>query len=61
MVIEFEMSKDGYILRDALHFADNDVPSQDVIETMKRMRFDRWYESVTNPPIVADSADGVDL
>lgn len=49
MIIEFEKSKDGYTLRDALHLPDDHKLSKAAIETMKQARFDEWYAIVTTP------------
>ena len=37
---------------DALHLADNYGLTDAEIEAMKQARYDKWYEYVTNPPVV---------
>ena len=49
MKIDFEISKDGYTFRDALHLADDHEFSESEIEAMKQARFDAWYAIVTAP------------
>jgi len=48
--IDFEIN--GF--RDALHLADNHGLTDAEIEAMKQARYDKWYEYVTNPPVVVD-------
>lgn len=47
MKIDFEMEKDGYKFRDALHLPDDHGMSDAQIDAMKQERFDRWYAIVT--------------
>jgi hypothetical protein len=47
--IEFEITQDGYTLKDAIVLTDGtDLPEAE-IETMKQKRFDDWYAIVTAP------------
>jgi len=48
--IDFEIN--GF--RDALHLADNHGLTDVEIDAMKQARYDKWYEYVTNPPVVVD-------
>lgn len=47
MKIDFEITKDGYSFRDALHLADDHGLTVAEIEAMKQARFDKWYAIVT--------------
>lgn len=49
MKIDFEISKDGYVFRDALHLPDDHTYTDAEIEAMKQARFDAWYAIVTAP------------
>ena len=51
MKIDFEVTREGYTYRDALHLPDDHGLSEAEIEAMKQARFDAWYEIVTNPPV----------
>lgn len=51
MKIDFEIKKDGYSLKDALHLPDDHTYTEEEIEAMKQERFDNWYNIVTNPPV----------
>jgi hypothetical protein len=51
MNIDFEITKDGYTLKDAIVLPDNHGMTDDEIEAMKQKRFDNWYAIVTAPPI----------
>lgn len=57
MKIDFEMSRDGLVFKDAIHLPDNHSFTTEQIEAMKAERFERWYEYVTNPPeeVVAEA------
>lgn len=48
--IDFEIN--GF--RDALHLADDHGLTDAEIEAMKQARYDRWFDFITNPPIVVD-------
>lgn len=50
MKIDFEMSRDGLVFKDAIHLPDNHSFTPEEIEAMKQERFERWYAYVTNPP-----------
>lgn len=39
---------------DALHLPDDHSFSEAEIEAMKQERYDKWYEFITNPPVVVD-------
>lgn len=39
---------------DALHLSDNHSFSDAEVEAMKQARYDKWYEFITNPPVVVD-------
>jgi len=49
MVINFEISQDGYTLKDAIVLEDNHTLTEAEIETMKQKRFNDWYAIVTAP------------
>lgn len=50
MKIDFEITKNGYTYRDALHLPDDHELSEAEITAMQQARFDAWYEVLTNPP-----------
>lgn len=47
--IKFEISQDGYTLKDAIVLDDNHTLTDEQIEAMKQKRFDDWYAIVTAP------------
>ena len=47
--IKFEISQDGYTLKDAIVLDDNHSLTNEQIEAMKQKRFDDWYAIVTAP------------
>jgi adenine/guanine phosphoribosyltransferase-like PRPP-binding protein len=47
--IKFEISQDGYTLKDAIVLDDNHSLTDEQIEAMKQKRFDNWYAIVTAP------------
>ena len=49
--IDFEITKNGYTLKDALWLPKDHKYSATEIEAMKQQRFDNWYDIVTNPPV----------
>jgi hypothetical protein len=49
MNIDFEISQNGYTLRDALILPDDHTFTTDEIEAMKQDRFDNWYTVITTP------------
>jgi len=57
MVVEFEFETEFGLFKDALHFADDSLPSEKEIEAMKVARRDNWVAAVkaasesTDPPI----------
>lgn len=42
MKIDFEFDTPYGLFCDALHFADDELPSQEIIESMKQQRLDNW-------------------
>jgi len=54
--IDFEKtSEDGLLIyRDAIHLPEDHGLTDDDIEAIKQLRFDRWYSAVTNPPPIDD-------
>jgi hypothetical protein len=50
MIINFEITKDGFTHRDALVLPDNHNLTKAEIEAMKQARFDAWYALMTLPP-----------
>jgi hypothetical protein len=49
MIIDFEIEKDGYKLKDAIHLPDNHKLTEQEIEQIKQKRFDDWYAIVSAP------------
>jgi len=49
MVINFEITQDGYTLKDAIVLPDDHSFTEAEIEAMKQKRFDDWYAIVTAP------------
>lgn len=49
MIINFEITQDGYTLKDAIVLDDNHTFTEAEIEAMKQKRFDDWYVIVTSP------------
>jgi hypothetical protein len=49
MIINFEITQDGYTLKDAIVLPDNHNLTEADIEAMKQKRFDDWYAIVTSP------------
>ena len=49
MVIDFEITKDQYTLKDALVLPDDHGYTDAELEAMKQARFDNWYKIVTTP------------
>lgn len=50
MKIDFEMTRDGLTFRDAIHLPDNHPFTNDQIEAMKQVRFDRWWAAIHPDP-----------
>jgi hypothetical protein len=49
IVIEFEINRDGYTFKDAIHLPENHGLLDSQIETMKQKRFNDWYAIITAP------------
>jgi hypothetical protein len=49
LTINFEMSQDGYTLKDAIVLPNDHNLTDDDIESLKQQRFDEWYAIVTAP------------
>lgn len=47
--IDFEVSKDGQVFRDAIHLPEDHTLTDAEIEAMKQARFDAWYAIITTP------------
>ena len=47
MIIDFEITQNGYTLRDALVLPDDYVPTDAEIEAIKQQRFNNWYIIIT--------------
>jgi hypothetical protein len=52
--IDFEMTKNGFTLKDALMLPDDHGLSVKQIQEMKQARVDNWYNALT---LVADDTD----
>lgn len=52
MKIDFEFTTPNGVFRDALHFYDDVIPSDQEIENMKQQRLNNWLAIVNAPPIV---------
>lgn len=49
VIIDFEISKNGYNFKDAIVLPENHGLSEEQIEAIKQKRFDDWYTFVTTP------------
>ena len=49
MIIDFEITQQGYTLHDALVLPDDHTFTEEEIEAMKQTRFDNWYTIITTP------------
>jgi hypothetical protein len=49
LTINFEMSQDGYTLKDAIVLPNDHNLTDAEIEALKQQRFDDWYAIVTAP------------
>jgi hypothetical protein len=49
ITIEFEISKNGYTLKDAIVLPDDHTMNDYLIDAIKQQRFDDWYAIVTAP------------
>ncbi len=58
--IEFEISQDGYTLKDAIVLEDNHGLTSSEIDSIKQKRFDDWYAIVTAPQEELPEEDIVD-
>lgn len=47
--IDFEIERDGYMFKDALHLPEDHTFTDADIEAMKQQRFENWYTFVTTP------------
>jgi len=59
--IEFEVTQNGYSLKDAIVLPENHNLTESQIEEMKQKRFDDWYAIVTAPQpeeTVEESVEG---
>jgi hypothetical protein len=50
MKIDFEITRNGMMFKDAIHLPDDHTFTAEQIEAIKQERFERWYAYVTNPP-----------
>ncbi len=62
ITIDFEISKDGYTLKDAIVLPEDHGMTNEAIEALKKKRFDDWYAIVTAPSeeeeVANESVDG---
>jgi len=58
MTINFEITQDGYTLKDAIVLTDNHTFTNAEIEAMKQKRFDDWYVIVTAPQEEIEVSNG---
>lgn len=49
MTINFEITQNGYTLKDALVLPDDHTFTDAEIEAMKQVRFNNWYLIITTP------------
>lgn len=49
MILNFEITQNGYTLKDAIVLHDDHTFTDAEIEAMKQKRFDDWYAIVTAP------------
>ena len=49
ITIPFELTQDGYTLKDAIVLPNDHNLTDDDIEELKQKRFDDWYAVVTAP------------
>lgn len=49
-VINFEKTNGTYTLRDSIVLQDDEVLTEEEIETIKQQRFDNWLAVITAPP-----------
>lgn len=48
--IDFEFTTQYGVFRDALHFPENAVPTEEAVTALKRQRLDNWLAIVSQPP-----------
>jgi len=51
VTIDFELTQNGYTLKDAIILPDDHELTDVEIEAIKQQRFDNWYAVVTTPPV----------
>lgn len=51
MQIDFEFETEYGTFKDSLYFADNKIPSESELTSLKQQRLDRWLQLVTYKPI----------
>ena len=51
-MIKIDFTIEGF--SDALYLADDHGLTDAEIEAMKQSRYDKWYEYITNPPLVVE-------
>lgn len=49
--IDFEFETQYGKFCDALHFYDEVVPADEVVEAMKQERLNNWIAAITSPPV----------
>lgn len=49
--IDFEITRDGHVFRDAIFLPEDHSFTSDDIEFIKEQRFANWIEMITNPPV----------
>ena len=56
MKIDFQFDTPYGLFSDALHFADDELLSEEIIESMKQERLDNWLTIVTPQPAPVEQA-----
>lgn len=51
ITIDFEITQNGYTLKDAIILPDDHTMTDFLIEAIKQQRFDDWYAIVTAPQV----------
>jgi len=51
VTIDFEISQNGYTLKDAIILPDDHGLTAAEISAIQQQRFDNWYAIVTAPPV----------
>ena len=49
--IDFEITQNGYTLKDSIVLSDHDELTEAEVEALKQKRFDDWYAVITAPPL----------